>query len=171
MKRTLVGVVVALAALAAAGVAWSSGVLNGGPAQIRVYGGGAVATPTPNPRTISLEANANPGGLGAWGVLRYQGFRGEVTCLTLAGDSALVGGLIREGPANFVGGDFLYAVTDNGPPASGADTAGFIDVFPELDTPPYPGLPANFPQACPPTIDLNVFGAYPLTGDVSIEKP
>jgi hypothetical protein len=65
----------------------------------------------------------------------------------------------------------LYAATDNGPPGSGADTAGFADVLPELDTPPYPGLPANFPQTCPPTIDLNVFGAFPLTGDVSIERP
>ena len=44
----------------------------------------------------------------------------------------------KEGPANLIGGDFLYAVSDNGLPGSGADQAGFIDVLPELDTPPYP---------------------------------
>ena len=44
MKRTLLAVAVALGALTAAGIAWSSGVLGGGPAQIRIYGGGQVAT-------------------------------------------------------------------------------------------------------------------------------
>jgi hypothetical protein len=176
MKRTLLGVAVALGALTAAGIAWSSGVLGGGPAQIRIYGGGQVATPTPIPRTISIEANANPSGLSAWGSFRYGGtptgaVRGEVTCLTMAGNSALVGGFVREGAANLIGGDFLYAVSDNGLPGSGADQAGFIDVLPELDTPPYPGLPANFPMTCPATVHLEIFGSFPLTGDVSIETP
>jgi hypothetical protein len=173
MKRTLLTGAVAVGALAVAGVAWSSGVLGGGPAQIRIYGGGVVATPSP--RTIGIEANANPDGLGAWGSFRYAGappgVRGEVTCLTMAGSSALVGGFIREGPANLIGGDFLYAVTDNGPPGAGADQAGFIDVTPELDTPPYPGLPADFPRTCPATVDLNVFGSFPISGDISIETP
>jgi hypothetical protein len=135
-------------------------VFGGGPAQIRIYGGGQIEAIS---RTVSVETNANPDGLGAWGSFRFSaagGVRGDVTCLALAGNSVLIGGLIREGPANLIGGDFLYAVTDNGPPGSGADTAGFADVLPELDTPPYPGLPANFPQTCPPTIDLNVFGAF-----------
>jgi hypothetical protein len=46
MKKTLLMLAVAVGALAAAGIAWSSGVLGGGPAQIRVYGGGQIATPT-----------------------------------------------------------------------------------------------------------------------------
>jgi hypothetical protein len=170
MKRTLTGVVVAVGALAAAGIAWSSGVLGGGPAQIRVYGGGQIGAIS---RTISLEANANPDGLGAWGSFRYQRVRGDVTCLTVAGNSALVGGLITEVPGGPPppGLDFLYAVTDNGLPAAGADQAGFIDQAPELDNPPYPGLPADFPRTCPPTVDLGIFGAFPITGDVSIERP
>jgi hypothetical protein len=94
-----------------------------------------------------------------------------VTCLTLAGNSALVGGFIREGAADLIGRDFLFAISDNGPPGSGADTSGFADVSPELDTPPYPGLPSNFPMTCAATVDLNVFGSFPLTGDVSIERP
>jgi hypothetical protein len=175
MKRSLLVVGVTVGALTAAGVAWSSGVLGGGPSQIRIYGGGEVATPTAVPRTISIAANANPDGLGAWGSFRYAGVppgvRGEVTCLTMDGSSALVGGFIRDGPANLIGGDFLYAVTDDGPPGSGADRAGFIDVTPELDTPPYPGLPADFPRTCPPTVDLNAFGSFPITGDISIETP
>jgi hypothetical protein len=175
MKRTLLVVGLAVGALAVAGIAWSAGVIGGGPAQIRIYGGGVVATPTPVPRTISIEANANPDGSGAWGAFRYGGIspavRGEITCLTIAGNSALVGGFIREGAANLIGGDFLYAVTDNGPPGSGADQAGFVDVLPELDSPPYPGLPADFPRTCPPTVDLNVFGTFGLSGDVSIETP
>ncbi len=176
MKRTLLVVGVAAGALAAAGVAWSSGALGGGPAQIRVYGGGQVATPTAIPRTISLDANASPQGLEAYGSLRYAGappgFRGDVTCLSVAGNTALVGGFIREGPPNFVGLDFLYAVTDNGPPGSGADQAGFINIGPELDTPPYPSLPADFPRTCPTAAGAQAnLGAYTLTGDVSIETP
>lgn len=176
MKKTLVGVAVAFGALTAAGIAWSSGVLGGGPAQIRIYGGGQVATPTAVPRTISIQANANTDGRGAWGSFRYGGTptgatRGEVTCLTMASNSALVGGFIREGPANLIGGDFLYAVTDNGLPGSGSDQAGFIDVLPELDVPPYPGLPADFPKTCPATVHLEIFGSFPLIGDVSIETP
>lgn len=176
MKRTLFSLAVAAGALAAAGVAWSSGLLGGGPAQIRVYGGGQVATPTPVPRTISLDANANPEGLEAYGTLRYAavppGFRGDVTCLSVVGGNALVGGFIREGPAGFVGLDFLYAVTDNGPPGSGADQAGFIDIGPELDTPPYPNLPAGFPRSCPTAAGAQaLLGAFPVTGDVSIETP
>jgi hypothetical protein len=140
MKRTLLVVSIATGALAAAGIAWSSGVLGGGPAQIRVYGGGQVATPTAVARTLGLDAYASPQGLEAYGSLRYAGvppgFRGELTCLSVAGDPALVGGFIRERPANLVGLDFLYGVTDNGPPGSGADQAGFIDVGPELDSPP-----------------------------------
>ena len=171
MKSALLAVGVAIAVLASAGIAWSSGVLGGGPAQIRVYGGGQVSAIG---RTISIDANANPQGLEAYGTFRYAatppGFVGHITCLTMSGNSALVGGVLSQ-PDAFAGSDFLYAVTDNGPPGSGADEAGFIDVTPELDAPPYPGLPANFPQTCPPTIDLQVFGAFPLTGDASIETP
>jgi hypothetical protein len=43
--------------------------------------------------------------------------------------------------------------------------------LPEFDTPPYPGLPANFPMTCPATVHLEIFGSFPLTGDVSIETP
>ena len=118
----------------------------------------------------------NPHGLGAWGSFRYGGtptgaVRSEVTCLTVAGNSALVGGFIREGPANLIAGDFLYAVTDKGLPGSGSDQAGFIDVLPELDMPPYPGLPADFPKTCPATVHLEIFGSFPLIGDISIETP
>lgn len=56
MKRTLTGIVVAVGALAAAGIAWSSGVLGGGPAQIRIYGGGQIEAIS---RTVSVETNAN----------------------------------------------------------------------------------------------------------------
>jgi hypothetical protein len=176
VKRTLLVPAVAAGALAAAGVAWPSGLLVDRPTQIRVYGGGQVATPTPVPRTISLDANANPQGLEAYGTVRYAavppGFRGDVTCLSVVGSTALVGGFIGEGPPDFVGLDFLYAVTDNGPPGSGADQAGFIDVGPELDTPPYPGLPADFPRSCPTAAGSQaLLGAYPVTGDVSIETP
>jgi hypothetical protein len=168
---------VAACGLATAGIAWSSGVLGGGPAQIRIYGGGQFPTPTPLPtRTISLDAAASPTGLGAYGTFRYAGvppgFVGSVTCLSVVGDTALVGGILTQAPENEAGLDFLYAVTDGGPPASGADTAGFIDIGPELDTPPYPGLPANFPRTCPTASGAPaILGAFPLTGDVSIETP
>ena len=177
MKRTLLVIAVAVGALSAAGIAWSAGALGSGPAQIRVYGGGQVTVPAPNPnRTFSLTASANPQSLEAYGSFRYAGtppgVRGDVTCLSVAGNTALVGGFIREGPPNLVGLDFLYAVTDNGPPASGADQAGFADVGPELDNPPYPGLPENFPRTCPTAAGAQEnFGAFPLTGDVSIEMP
>jgi len=63
-------------------------------------------------------------------------------------------------------------VTDNGPPGSGADQAGFIDIGPELDTPPYPGLPADFPRTCSTAAGAQAnLGTYTLTGDVAIETP
>jgi hypothetical protein len=174
MKKTLLMLAFAVGALAAAGIAWSSGALGGGPAQIRVYGGGVVATPT-GPRTISLDAAANPQGAEAYGSFHYAssppGTRGEVTCLSVVGNAALVGGFIRESPAaNLIGADFLYGVIDSGLPGSGTDQAGYIDVTPELD--PYSGLPADFPRTCPTAAGAQqFFGAYPLTGDVSIETP
>ncbi len=174
MRKTLFIGLAVVAALCAAGAAYSSGVLGGGPAQIRIYGGGQVATPTAFPRTISLDANASPQGRGAYGTLRYAGvapgWRGDVTCVTVDGSNALVGGFVQE-PTAFAGSDFLYAVSDNGAAGSNADRAGFLDLSPELDTPAYPGLPADFPRTCPGTIDLNVFGSFPLAGDVSIETP
>ena len=84
--------------------------------------------------------------------------------------AAVVGGFVREGPANFVGADFLYGVIDNGPAGSGADQAGFIDVNPELD--PYPGLPPDFPKTCPTAEGEQAnFGSLPLIGDIEIETP
>jgi len=98
---------VAVGALCGSGNRVVVGVLGGGAAQIRVYGGGQIATPTIVPRTFSLDANANPDGLGAYGSFRFAGVlpgvRRDVTCLTLAGNSALVGGFIREGAADFIG--------------------------------------------------------------------
>jgi len=172
MKMSLLLGGVALAALVGAAAAWSSGVLGGGPAQIRVYGGGQLAPPAG--RTISLDAVANPQGQDAYGTLRYAGaapgFRGEVMCLSVVGHAAVVGGFVREGPANFTGADFLYGVIDDGPAGSGADQAGFLDVSPELD--PYPGLPADFPKTCPTAEGAQAnFGSFPLIGDVSIETP
>jgi hypothetical protein len=177
MKRTVFAVGAVVAAIAAVGVASPSAVLSGGPEQTRVYGGGQITTPTPIPtRTISLDAHTNPQGSGAYGTLRYAGvapgFRGQITCLSLEGHTALVGGTISEGPTNSVGLDFLYAVTDDGPPASGADRAGFIDLAPERDVPQYPGLPADFPRTCPSAADAqDNLGAFPLTGDIAIETP
>jgi hypothetical protein len=177
MKRTLLVVAVALGALTAAGIAWSSGVLGGGPAQIRIYGGGQIGTPTIVPRTFSLEASANPDGLGAHGSLRFAGpppgTQSDITCLSVAGNTAIVGGFVREEIAGVSGRDFLFAVTDNGPPGSGVDRSGFEDVSPELDNPPYPGLPPGFPRTCPAAADFTgePFGVFPVTGDVSIERP
>ncbi len=63
-------------------------------------------------------------------------------------------------------------MTDNGPPGSGADQAGFIDIGPELDMPPYPGLPADFPRTCSTAAGAQAnLGTYTLTGDVAIETP
>jgi hypothetical protein len=142
VKRTLLVVGVALGALVAAGIAWSSELMGNGPAQIRIYGGGEI---TAISRTISLDAHANPDGLGAYGSFRYAGmppgFPGEITCLSVVGNAAVVGGFIRQ---PVTGIDFLYGVVDSGLPASHGDQAGFIDVNPELD--PYPGLPADFPR-------------------------
>src|SRR5690348_6659335 len=49
MKRMLLPAALAVGVLSVAGVAWSSGVLGGGPEQIRVYGGGQISTPTTDP--------------------------------------------------------------------------------------------------------------------------
>jgi hypothetical protein len=75
VKRTLLVVGVALSALAAAGIAWSSESFDSGPPQIRVYGGGQWDNQAGTRRTISLEATTNPAGLDAHGSFRYAGDR------------------------------------------------------------------------------------------------
>jgi hypothetical protein len=153
-----------------------------GPAQDWLYGGGrygGATTDGPVPffvplREFSIDAHANPTGSGAYGSLAIGNpnngnltLGGEVTCLEVAGNSAVAGGFVRDGlPAN-VGLVFFVYFESFGQAGSGTldrSTANF------LEQPDSPNLPKGFPKECTP-VDNNAFGLgyVPFTaGDVVI---
>jgi hypothetical protein len=121
------------AALAATVFAWpAAGGSPPGPAQDRVYGGGAV-TPgsctdggTPfcsgASRDMSVLAVSSPGGGGAYGTIRFRTATVRVTCLAVSGNVAEIGGVVTDASdPTTVGDEFRLFVRDGGGPQSGAD--------------------------------------------------
>jgi hypothetical protein len=106
-----------------------------------VFGGGHFTFVTP--RSFSLTA------AGGTGTLQYGLFtiRAEITCLNVAGNAAVAGGIIRESAeTSFVGDPVKMYFVDNGPPvnqAVGGDTVSPIFIF-------GPGDDAGgLPKVCP----------------------
>ncbi len=180
MRRFLV-LGVGVAVLAAASVAWSAAG-GDGPQQDRLAGGGSFGPgcsdgPTPfciaGERSFSLDAASNPEGGGAYGT--YLSGRpgagqtaliGRITCLRVEGGSAVAGGYVAGG-TSAVGVDvFFIYMQDRAEPGVGSDgaSANFLDLSSS------PGLPAGFPNECPP-VDNGAFdrGYFTLDGgDVQI---
>jgi hypothetical protein len=174
-------VALALAALTAAGLAYSSG----GPAaqldaQTRLYGGGGtdpgcfvpdIGFCRTGPTDISVDAHATGNGQAAYGNLNGRaGGRERVTCLAVDGNKASVGGVITAdaNPAA-VGALFLMFFVDNG--ASGVDLAS-----PLYNAPAGAGnWPAGFPYVCPsPDTGAPSFGLLPsfipiVRGDIIVQ--
>src|SRR5438128_2341829 len=118
---------VVVAALAAVGVGYAATSPDGLPRHDSVFGGGHFAFGTG--RSFSLTASEGTGTLN-YGVARI---RAEITCLTVTGNTAVVGGVIRDSTdESFVGDPVLMYFVDNGPPNRtdvGGDTVSPLNVF------------------------------------------
>jgi hypothetical protein len=182
MKRatTLTLAVLALGAV----VAIAAGVGLAGPGAVRgdsLYGGGRHAvdgactdgtTPfCPPPREFSLDAHATRRGRQAEGTLEYANAdtgaiiaSGDVTCLNVDGERAVVGGLLNEGSA--AGAGFLMHLEDRGRP--GSATRDRVSPLLLLLTPAEE--PPGFPSDCPDfEEDVNGVGFFEQTfGDVAV---
>lgn len=96
-------------------------------------------------------------------------YSGRVTCLTVTGNRAAVGGILTAAPPGVSnpGDPFLVYVEDNGPLGSPSeDRISALLVLPPGD-PDWPLMPARFPRVCPSADSL--FGYAPLTaGDITV---
>ena len=173
VAAAILGGIVAVYALTAGAVP------NAGPAQDRVFGGGTFApgcSDGPSPacfaagREFSLLAVGNPNGLDAYGTFRYgrpdagvTNTVGRVTCLSVRGNDAMIGGVIAESAdPSFVGGPFMFFVHDT-------STAGSFDR--DRVSANFVDLPTAAPADCS-QLDSNALGIgyFTLkTGDVVVE--
>jgi hypothetical protein len=165
----------ALCALAAAGLAYSSTGPSVRPAhQSRAFGGGRFSPTSDSWRDFALDARQSGSGRAA-GEVWYGGSAGhhmheQVTCLNVAGGKATVGAIIVDSDnPDIVGWVAMQLYADNGPPGSGApDAATFQEINPADD----PSWPTGFPYVCPTPDDASaLFGLdfFPLTGgDVAL---
>ena len=182
MKKALL-VVAALGALAASGAAYSS-LTSGGPSPDPFvagggrFGPGCFDGPTPtcfaNPRDLSIDAHLEKKGTKVTGILYYGnnagvlGNRIDVTCVSIVGNRAAVGGIIKESgtPENVGWGTVLFLI-DNGPPGQpNRDRSSALFGAPLDD----PSWPAGFPYTCPaPDSPINTVGFQALhSGDVIV---
>ena len=180
MKRIALALVAA-AALAGAGMAISSGGPNEKLAsQSRAYGGGqfypfgGVVT-----RAFALDAHVDGGGNGAaYGTWDYGPptgpwhVRGDVTCMKVDGNVAIVGGWVKDSERSDLQGlAFLTYVRDNGTPGDGAQDEASVSWFGGTSG-TNGDFPTSFPQTCP--AGVNSFTDepaiwFPLTGDVVVQ--
>jgi len=138
-KAAALGLLVA--ALCTAGIAYAAGLPDGLPKGDTVFGGGHFTFVTG--RSFSLSASNGAGTL-QYGVATI---RAEITCLNVAGNAAVVGGVIRDAAdASLVGDPVRMYFVDNGPPVGqdvGGDTVSPIQIF-------APGENAGgLPKTCP----------------------
>jgi hypothetical protein len=94
---------------------------------------------------------------------------GRVTCMTVAGNRASIGGFFAPTSAAFPGDPFLFYVEDNG--ALGSATPDQISALVALPPgdPDLPLMPADFPRVCP-SAD-SIYGYLPLTsGDITVNE-
>ena len=109
----------------------------------------------------------------AWGVFerrnRNTGFvhTGRVTCMSVEGSRAAIGGRLSLSHPQFPGEPFIIWVEDNGPLGSPTpDRISALGILPEGD-PDLPLMPERFPRVCPSPESL--YGYAPLTaGDITV---
>lgn len=146
-----------VAALCVGGIAYSATSPNGLPRGDAVFGGGSFTFFAGH--HFSLTAS------GGTGTLQYGRFRLEVTCMQVAGNAAVVGGILRETPdGSGTGGLAFMHFVDNGPssgPTVGGDTVSPLNlVGPGEDG-------GGLPKVCPP-VDATQ-AAYALeAGDILV---
>jgi hypothetical protein len=180
-RRVAIPLVLATVAAVAAIVSTTGLAGPGGDNGDSVYGGGRHAgggactdgtTPfcPPNGREFSVDAHSNRSGGNAHGTLEYANpdtgaiiLSGDVTCLQVDGDRAVVGGRANEGAIAGMG--FLIYLEDRGRPGSATrDRVSPVFVLAESEEPP------GFPRTCPAfEEDVNGVGFFQQTfGDVAV---
>jgi hypothetical protein len=181
MKYTLL-VIAAAAALAASGAAYSS-LAAGGPSEDPFVVGGGRFGPGcfdvlttfcfANPRDLSVDADLEKKGTKVTGVINYGNNDGvlrnrvDVTCVSIVGNRAAIGGIIREsGSAETVGfGALIFLISNGSPgqPTRDRSSPLFIDAL-------GPAWPEGFPYTCPaPNSPINNIGFQALhSGDIVI---
>lgn len=98
-------------------------------------------------------------------------FRGDVTCMTVNGSEAAIGGILTRTPSGSgVGDPFVLHVLDNGTldgsDGTDPDRISAFATFPPGD-PGLAAMPPNFPHACPGA--ESQLGYLPLTaGDITL---
>jgi hypothetical protein len=184
--RKLVALLFLTVALAATGVALSSGGPNQKLAsETRVYGGGTfgpgcVTDPLqfcmPTERSFAIDAHVEGGGSGAaYGTWEYgqtggpSHMKGDITCVTVVGNTAIVGGFVTQSErSDVIGLAFAAYVRDNGTTTSTTPDQASVGWF----APPG-DWPASFPQTCPASGAFGVDIAPPLWfnvhGDVVVQ--
>jgi hypothetical protein len=180
VRTTAVAIFVVIAALLGAGLAYSTDGPNAKLVhQDRIYGGGGTDPGCFVPdigfcrvvqTNFAIDAHGTATGHAAYG---DYGSPNQITCLSVDGNNAVVGGVIVSSPANpsRVGWVFAIFYVDNGTPAFGGDF-----VSPLYAGPPDPGgWPPGFPYVCPsPDTGAPAFGLtrsfLPISrGDIVIQ--
>jgi hypothetical protein len=113
----------------------------------------------------------------AWGLFERRNnvnsntFAGRVTCTTIDGNRAVIGGMLtrQPGSAGPVDTPFVIYVEDNGAPGSSMpDQISALAIFPAGD-PGLADMPARFPAVCPTA--RSIYGYAPLTsGDITVSE-
>jgi len=182
VKKVLL-VLVVLGALAASGVAYSS-LASGGPSDDPFVAGGGRFGPGcfdvntsfcfANPRDLSVDAHLEKKGTKVTGILHYGNNAGvlrnrvDVTCVSIVGNRAAVGGIIRDSASTetIEYGAVMFLQDLGSPGTSTRDRSSpfFFDVLTS------PSWPAGFPYTCPaPDSPLNTVGFQAVhSGDVII---
>jgi hypothetical protein len=122
-------------------------------------------------RLLGVQQGVSPG---AWGVFERRNnvtggkLVGRVTCMTIDGNRASIGGILGPSSVQFPGEPFVIWVEDNGTLGTGTpDQISALVVLPP-DDPAWASMPATFPQVCPSADSQS--GYLPLTsGDITVD--
>lgn len=182
MNKALVALAV-IGALIGSGAAYSSATSGGPSDDPFVVGGGRFGPGCfdvqtsfcfANPRDLSIDAHLEKQGTKVSGVGQYGnndstfGIRFDVTCVSVSGNGAAVGGVVRSSSdPTFVGYGALIFLRDNGPPGQATRDRSsplFLDALASTD------WPAGFPYTCPaPDSTFNTIGFLPVhSGDIVV---
>jgi hypothetical protein len=183
--RTLMLVAVALTAVVGAGVAYSASSPSAKLAkQDRVWGGGHVAAgscsvnvPTfcpPDARNFAVDAHAEGDGSGAAGNSAYNAHASRtVTCLSVNGNKAAIGGVVLVGGNIGNPGDvYVQYFVDRGTTSLSTPQHDYMSAIYTVTPPLNAEWPEGFPYVCPPAEGTSTLPPVYLEidgGDVSVQ--
>lgn len=173
-RKTAITAAAAAAALAVAGAAYSSHADEAPAGRDAVWGGGHFVNRAGGPRDLSVLAmQGGVGGangsliFGSNGVTTIN--RTEVMCVAVDGNTAVVGGIIRETNTGALVGsaNVMYYIDNGGPESSTRDLVSPILIFFPEEVEEL--MPPGFPHVCPEPTLLPGFSYLDLTeGDIVV---